>query len=73
MTELTCCCHLLCSQSKKLVCLVQHQVVQTEEQEAAAGQQTHQTKGRAHQQQAWKELKTHRVRKLDNLLWWQAM
>lgn len=55
MTELVFCCHLFCSQSKKLVRLVQHQVVQTEEQEAAAGQQTHQTKGRGHQQQAWKE------------------
>lgn len=49
--------HLVWSESEELVGLVQHQVVQTQEQEAVGGQQTDQTEGSGHQQQAWYKLK----------------
>lgn len=46
-------CHLFWSQSEELVGFVQNQVVQAQEQEAVTLQQTDQTEGRGHQQQAW--------------------
>lgn len=40
--------HLVWSESEELVGLVQHQVVQTQEQEAVGGEQTDQTEGSGH-------------------------
>lgn len=44
--------HLVWSESEQLVSLVQHQVVQTQEQEAMAGQQTDEAERSGHHQQA---------------------
>lgn len=48
------CRHLLRRQSEESVGLIQDQVVEADEQEAAAGEQTRQSEGRGHQQQAWR-------------------
>lgn len=57
--------HLLRSQSEESIGFIQDQVVEAGEEEAAAGEQTHQSEGSGHQQQAWREWKQLRSKQLE--------
>lgn len=60
-TERTCSCHhLLRGQTEEPISFIQDQVVEADEEEAAAGEQTHQSEWCGHQQQAWREWRQQR-------------